>query len=264
MRTLAASLGLVVVLALPAGAQRFGGTWVMQAPTGPITLTLTQAAGGRTTGTLTIEGDVIQLGGTIAQGRLSGQASLGARRGVFEAAVEGDQLALVIAETNAAGVPDPATAQQLLFQRGAAGAAPATPAAPGAGAGAPPPARGGGTAADRELTQLLLSSAWCSFSYSQTSGRTSTSRNVFLTDGRLLIGTNTEGGTVNQYGGTATPNGSVYSQSQGGQTARWQVQGGRLFVDLGAGPQPVALSVARNSNGYPIITADGTEYSQCR
>ena len=92
MRTLAASLGLVVVLALPAGAQRFGGTWVMQAPTGPITLTLTQAAGGRTTGTLTIEGDVIQLGGTIAQGRLSGQASLGARRGVFEAAVEGDQL----------------------------------------------------------------------------------------------------------------------------------------------------------------------------
>ena len=87
---------------------------------------------------------------------------------------------------------------------------------------------------------------------------------VRLKDGEELIGTNTEGGTVNQYGGTATPNGSVYSQSQGGQTARWQVQGGRLFVDLGAGPQPVALSVARNSNGYPIITADGTEYSQCR
>lgn len=254
-------LGLAAILAQPLRAQRFGGTWVMQAPTGPITLTLTQAAGGRTTGTLTIEGDVIQLGGTIAQGRLSGQATLGARRGVFEAAVEGDQLALVIAETNAAGVPDPATAQQLLFQRGNAAAAPATPAAPGT---ARQPARGGGTAADRELSQLLLSSAWCSFSYSQTSGRTSTSRNVFLADGRLLIGTNSEGGTVNQYGGTSTPNGSVYSQSQGGQTARWQVQGGRLFVDLGQGPQPVALSVARNSNGYPIITADGTEYSQCR
>jgi hypothetical protein len=31
----------------------------------------------------------------------------------------------------------------------------------------------------------------------------------------------------------------------------------------GAQWAPVNLSVSRNSNGYPIITADGTEYMQC-
>ena len=77
------------------------------------------------------------------------------------------------------------------------------------------------------------------------------------------MNSNHEGGTVNQYGGGNPANGSVYSQSSGGGTARWQVRGGQLYLDGGEGFQQVPLSVSRNSNGYPIITADGKEYSQC-
>jgi hypothetical protein len=45
---------------------------------------------------------------------------------------------------------------------------------------------------------------------------------------------------------------------------QWQVQGGQLYLDSGQGMQPVRMTISRNSNGYPIITADGKEYSQCR
>jgi len=27
--------------------------------------------------------------------------------------------------------------------------------------------------------------------------------------------------------------------------------------------QPLSLQITQNSNGYPIVTADGKEYSQC-
>jgi hypothetical protein len=134
---------------------------------------------------------------------------------------------------------------------------------------AAPPAPASGSPQDQQLRQFLLSSAWCSFSYSQTSGTSHTSRNVFQANGVLLIGTNREGGTVTQNGGGSVDlgggaTGSVYGQSQGAQQARWQVQGGQLYVDMGQGMQVVAMQITRNSSGYPIITAGGTEYSQCQ
>ncbi len=85
----------------------------------------------------------------------------------------------------------------------------------------------------------------------------------------LLIGTNQEGGTVNQNGGGSVDlgggaSGSYYGQSQGGQQARWQVQGGQLYVDLGQGMQAVPMQISRNSSGNPIVTSGGKEYYQCQ
>jgi hypothetical protein len=51
-----------------------------------------------------------------------------------------------------------------------------------------------------------------------------------------------------------------------GETGQWAVKGGQLYMsDPPETPQLVAvpLQVTRNSNGYPILTADGKEYSQC-
>lgn len=50
-----------------------------------------------------------------------------------------------------------------------------------------------------------------------------------------------------------------------GASGRWTVQGGELSMPEGDGPlEPVSTALKRNSSGYPIIVADGVEYSQCR
>lgn len=273
--TLLALAGLLLLGPAGARAQKFTGTYTLQGQQGVITLSLEQKRGGATTGTLSGNGTVIQLIGKVEDGELTGEATSAGGRALFQAALEGGQLAFGLVELGADGMPNMATAAELRFTRTSAVAtappAPAAPPAPPAsgrartGPAAPPapPAAPSGTAQDQQLRQLLLSSPWCSFSYSQTSGSTSTSRNVFHPDGRLSVNTNREGGTVNQYGGSSTPSGSVYSQSQGGGTIGWQVRGGQLYLDAGDGFQQVPLSVSRNSNGYPIIKADGKEYSQC-
>jgi hypothetical protein len=109
------------------------------------------------------------------------------------------------------------------------------------------------------LAQLLLSSAWCSFSYNTVSGTSSTSRAQFFPDGTWSSGS--RGETYSSgYGGT------VAGQHDSGSGGHWSVQNGQLFM---SNPpevptlSPVPLTVTRNSSGYPIITADGKEYSSC-
>lgn len=171
--------------------------------------------------------------------------------------IDGDVLALV----GAGGAT-------VLFHRvggGASGASTAKgPRASEAGRGrAPPSAPGGGSAEDRQLRELLLSSAWCSFGYASTPGgggygdRTSSGRVVFRPDGTGARTSSSETystGAGGQYAGAR----------QGGEPFRWQARGGRLLVDTGAGLQDVNLSATRNSNGYPILTAGGVEYMMCR
>jgi hypothetical protein len=122
-----------------------------------------------------------------------------------------------------------------------------------------------GSATDKQLRELLLSSAWCSFSYSSTPGgggsgsHSSSSRVVFRKDGTAVRGTSSETystGTGGQYAGAR----------QGAGGLRWEVKAGRLLVDTGEGQgfQDVNLNVTRNSNGYPILNAAGTEYMMCR
>lgn len=115
----------------------------------------------------------------------------------------------------------------------------------------------GGEPVDVQLRQLLLSSAWCSFRYNKITGASSTSRVVFHANGTAQMNTGAESHTSGQYG-------SVAGQSWGGGGLRWKVQGGRLLVDSGEGFQDIGLVVTVNSSGYPILKADGKEYSRCQ
>jgi hypothetical protein len=106
--------------------------------------------------------------------------------------------------------------------------------------------------------ELLLSSAWCTFTYNKTSGHSSTKRVTFAANGAWSLGARGEGGSSNKYG-------SVYSQRDSNAGGAWKVQRGELYMSDGAANlEHVETVVKRNSNGYPIILADGVEYSQCR
>jgi hypothetical protein len=113
------------------------------------------------------------------------------------------------------------------------------------------------SAQDQQIAQLLMANRWCSFSYNQTSGRTSTEQVQFNRDGTATRGARSETQSSN-------PNGSYYGNSQGGDRGYWRIQGGQLMLSHDGqqwAPQP--LQVTRNSNGYPILNSGGKEYSQC-
>lgn len=146
-----------------------------------------------------------------------------------------------------------AEAQRYLAQQqqGQRGAQPQQPGPPQRGA----PARGG--AGNDQLSQLLTSSAWCYLRFAN--GNTSTERIVFSRDGTWSNNKESEIYGRNDYAGT-----SAHSVGNSGGGGQWTVKGGQLYFGEGGGElQPVALQITRNSNGYPIITADGREYSQC-
>lgn len=285
-RPIAVSISLLTLLVtVPLAAQNYTGTYLLQAGNGAaVTLTLRQD-GGRATGTMSGNGATFQLAGELQGPELVGKATGNGSAVWFEASLDGNELHLVLADVAPNGQPDLSGAKEIIFTRSGTALAPpaaaprtappAPPApaprtpltAPRAPAAAPAPPQG--SAQDQQLRTFLLSSPWCSFSYNQTTGTSKSSRNVFLANGILMIGTNREGGTVNQNGGGNVDlgggaTGSYYNQSQGGQQARWQVQDGQLYLDTGQGMQLVAMQITRNSNGYPIITASGIEYSQCQ
>ncbi|TAJ07177.1 MAG: hypothetical protein EPO61_14520 [Nitrospirae bacterium] len=111
-----------------------------------------------------------------------------------------------------------------------------------------------------QLSQLLLSSAWCSFSYNQVSGASHSTRVQFSANGHWAAGSRGETYSSGQAGSVA----GQHDADTGGQ---WAVQQGQLFMSNPPetpGLSPVHLTIKRNSNGYPILTADGKEYSQCR
>jgi hypothetical protein len=251
----------------------YTGTYTMQTQAGPLTLSLNQDAKGNVTGTLATQNGLLRLQGSEGEGEIVGTATDGKRKVYFEAELEGSELHFLLAGLDPAGHPDYGQAQELTFTRSSK-AASVTPKperkpwkAPSAGQSpsARQPARGPGKSSqDQQLAKLLLSSPWCSFSYSQSGGRTSTSRNTFAPDGRLHISSSSEGGPVNQFGGSVGPSGSVYSQSSGGGQLRWKVERGQLWLDEGKGFEAMPMQMMQNSNGYPIIKAAGKEYMQCK
>ncbi len=101
--------------------------------------------------------------------------------------------------------------------------------------------------------RLLLSSAWCSFSYNKVSGTTKTTRAQFHANGTFSMGNQRESQSSGQYG-------SVYGQGGSSSGGRWQVRAGELYMGEAGGPlEEVETVLKRNSNGYPIIVADGIE-----
>lgn len=185
----------------------------------------------------------------LANGVLNGTyTDNGAQRG-FQAVVQGDVMQLQ------------ADGTQFMLQRQtqmAEGAMGQT-AQPGQPAPTGPP--GGGAVAtsaqDQQIAQFLMANRWCAFSYSQTSGRTSTEQVQFNRDGTATRGAQSETQSSN-------PNGSYYGNSQGGDRGYWRIQGGQLMLSQDGvqwGVQPVQLT--RNSNGSPILNSGGKEYMVC-
>ena len=132
------------------------------------------------------------------------------------------------------------------------------------GVAAPAGARVGATAQhdspqDAQSRQVLMSSAWCSFTYNKTSGTSTTRRAVFRADGILSIG----GGAESYSSGRS---GSYAGQSASNTNMRWLLQSQRLYVDAGdgSGMQDVGLTATQNSNGSIILRADGREYAMCQ
>ena len=110
------------------------------------------------------------------------------------------------------------------------------------------------------LAQLLLSSAWCTFKYNQTSGASSTTRYQFFNNGTYSNSGRSETYNSGRYG-------TVAGQYDSGGRGQWTVRNGQLYVssppeqpDL----QPMPVTVSRNSSGYPILNAEGVEYSMCK
>jgi len=122
------------------------------------------------------------------------------------------------------------------------------------------------TGNDEAIKQVLLANDWCSFSYSGggggygstgSYGHSSKSRVHLSPDGTISRRSGSDNHSSNQYG-------SMASQGDSGDGGRWQVRGGVLYLSSGDAPlQPVNLSITRNSNGSPILKADGVEYMRC-
>lgn len=120
---------------------------------------------------------------------------------------------------------------------------------------AAPQARAG----NDQLSQLLLSSAWCHLRYNQAAGTSHTTKIRFNADGSWSDFSEHDIYISNNLG-------SAQSTSNSQSAGQWAVKGGQLYMSNPPetpGLAPVPLSITRNSNGYPIITADGREYSMC-
>lgn len=105
---------------------------------------------------------------------------------------------------------------------------------------------------------LLTSSAWCTFTYNKTTGYSHTKRVYFDANGTYGTGSRGEGYSSGS-------GGSMASQRNASGGGLWKVDKGELFMSEGRGGlEPVRTLLKRNNNGYPIIMADGVEYSQCR
>jgi len=117
----------------------------------------------------------------------------------------------------------------------------------------PPSASAGGVS-----NELLLSSTWCNFTYNKTTGYSHSKRVRFNANGTYSTGSRGEGYSSGS-------GGSMASQRDSAAAGMWKVMNGELFMSEGGGGlEHVQTVLKRNSNGYPIIVADGAEYSQCR
>jgi hypothetical protein len=219
-----------------------------------VSMTIAAQQGGYG-GALTVQGQALPFTAQRTGDHLTGSIGSGGTTYIFEARVQGSTLAILsdgqTVTLQRQGAGDGGMGQSAMMAQG-----------PMTQPGSPMGGAGGGAGGNTQLGQLLLSSKWCSFSYSGTSdnsgsGSSHTSQVQFFPDGTAVQTT----GGESYSGGN---NGSVAGQSSGGQHYYWQVQGNTLQVSADRTQWvPVNLQVSRNSNGYPIVTADGTEYMQC-
>jgi len=252
-----------------------GGTW--SAPTdngGELVLTLTPGGRGAFTGRLTGNGVTFAFQGQLRQGVLTGIARNGETAVHLAITRQADALDLTLSELDAAGQPNPAASRRIAMTRVAQQAADTAQRRPGLlqrlgnaiSDAAKQPASGNGqpasgpvatTPQDQQIVQLLSSRNWCYMRYSQAMGSTSTERVAFSADGRWAMATGRE---------TAlnTQSGSYYGNSNGAMRGTFRVQNGVLLMtENGMQWEQYPLRIYQNSNGYPIVNANGKEYSGC-
>lgn len=245
---------ITVLVCGPAVAQNYTGTFTTTNPQGG-TVTLTMKVDGQkqVKGTLSGNNTTFEVVGEVTPQGVMG-AVTGAQGNLYMMAqYEGANLIVLLAEPDAAGQPNLQSARRIVFARASGGASkPAAKAAPPA---APPAAASG---QDGQIRQFLMANAWCSFSFNQRSGTSSSSRIVFREDGTVTQSSNRE--TYN-----SGPAGSVAGQYGGGDQGYWKVMEGQLHMSRdNVNWQPTPLQVTRNSNGSPIVKSGGVEYMVCR
>ena len=215
-------------------------------------------------GVLFMGGEEYPFAATASGTRLSGTFAAGGQRYPFESRLTGDEMTLSSGGKDYRMMRKDAAAPSATRGNGGMPGA-------GAAAAAAAPARGGlglvGATGvqEKQIAQLLVSSAWCTMSYSSGStysggsyGRSSTERVVFAADG---MGTTTAGGENANSGA----GGTVASQGSSGQRFMWRIEGMNLVLSQdGAQWSPVPLQIYDNGSGAPIVKSQGKEYSRCR
>lgn len=214
-------------------------------------ITITDDTGEVEKATFQVEGDsmTMTIGGIPVALRRAG-AGLGVKKqsALAAKAAKANQQTDADADKEAM-----AMAQAWLAQNGQGGQQQAQPQ-PGQQGGQGQPTAAG----NDQLSQLLLSSAWCSFSYNKISGTSKQTRVQYFRNGTWSMG-----GQRETYNSGA--NGTVSGQYNSNNGGLWEVRNGQLYGSYGNAPVQLVqpFSVTRNSNGYPIINSMGVEYSSC-
>jgi hypothetical protein len=224
--------------AAPAGNQNYSGTYTTKnAQGGTVTLTLKQDAKKAVRGTLSGNGNTMQVKAEATPDGLLGKVTNAGNMLWILAELQGTQLNVILAEPDASGKPNLQAARRLTFAK--------------ANANAPK------AAGNDQLSQFLTRNAWCGFTYNQRSGTSTRERVVFHGNGRVVQ----ESGAETSSSGRS---GTVAGQYGGGKQGRWKVDSGLLHLSedgLNWTPQP--LQVTQNSKGYPILKSGGKEYMVC-
>lgn len=214
-------------------------------------ITITDDTGDVEKATFQVEGDsmTITIGGIPVALRRAGAGGAVKKQSALAAkAAKANQQTDDVADKEALAI-----AQAWLAQNGQGGQQQPQQLQGGQQGGQQPAAAG-----NDQLSQLLMSSAWCSFSYNKISGTTKQTRVQYFRNG-----TWSAGGQRESYNSGA--NGTVFGQSNTNNGGLWEVRNGQLWGSYGNAPVQLVqpFSVTRNSNGYPIINSLGVEYSSC-
>jgi len=161
----AAFLSTALLACAPALAQSYGGTYTAKnASGGNVMLTLTQDGNKRVSGTLTGHGNnSLQVQARAESEGLRGTAANSFGMLYLTGRLEGDELSIVLTESDLGGKPNPQRARELRLAKLPAKVA----------------------VQDGELGRALTRNAWCSFAY-DIGGNRNKERLVFMPNGQVM------------------------------------------------------------------------------
>ena len=146
----------------PALAQNYSGTYTATNPSGgAVTLTLTHDAQNRISGTLTGYGsNSLDVKARVESDGLRGTAGNDFGMLYLKGSLKGEELSIVLNESDVGGKPDPKRASELRLARAQEKAAPQ----------------------NQQLSKALTKNAWCSYTYN-VSGNRKMERLLFMPNG---------------------------------------------------------------------------------